>query len=1028
MKKSVLLFALMILLPAGVLLRYAGYQDGKIALKDYITWKIEQKKAGVKKAKAGYPDKAMEWYIEQRAYPGTTIPENWREDALKHIKANNTSASFEDIQAEFTWTQLGPGNIGGRVRSIVVNPNNSSVIYAASVSGGVWKTTNGGSSWFPCKDDMENLAVCSMVMDPSNPNIIYAGTGEGFFNLDAIRGAGIFKTTDGGSSWTQLSATMNSSYYYVNDLSFDATTNTLWAATRKGLHKSTDGGASFTAVVTGSNNSDVHCTDIEIAPTSPTTIYASFGLFNQSNIQRSTNAGSSFSQVYTQSGMGRAEIAVSKSNPSIAYASFLELSTSQCGLMIRTTNGGSSWSTITIPGPAYSGAATYTSGQAWYNNILAVDPDNAGTLYAAGLDFWKSTSNGSNWTQKTNWYEESGAPPYIHADHHAIVFDPNNSSIIYVGTDGGVYKSTNKGETWNGLNNGLFITQIYYGAVDPSASKYYAGTQDNGTLKSTGSTTWAEIFGGDGGATEVDFANPNNIYIEYVNWAFFKSTNGGSTFFKAMNGVPTGSGTYSGTTDRTLFITPFSMDPNNSNILVAGTYRVWRTTNNAGNWSSISSDLTGDGSGSNGAEISTVVVAKGNSDVIYAGTSNGRVQVTTNTGSSWSLRNSGLPNLYVTRIATLASDPATAFVTFSGFTSGQKVYKTTNYGTSWSNVSGNLPNIPVNCVLVNPADASDLVVGTDLGIFRSANGGTSWTKQNNGMANVAVFDLDYRASDNKIFASTHGRGMFSASFSTSGGGGGGGGQVINLLYDDGTPSSGYFWGSAGQASANRITATVANSKVTKISMYILGVSSATTARYKPLLMSGGTSGPVSSLASLSFRTAVGYPGWDDIDVSSLNVIVNDEFYVGMEYDGTNKPLFGYDQINNGRAWDKGASVWESWNETYFMRATIETPATDVQIETTVPGDFSLEQNYPNPFNPSTMIRFGLPKEEFVTLKVYDINGREVVTLAENTLAPGTYSIMWNGKNNAGVQSASGTYIYRLAAGNYVRTMKMVLQK
>lgn len=1023
MRPRILITAFFLLLPAVFYFLKSPQYNGSINYSDFLEWKIENKRNAKPKANAGFPDKAMEWYIQSRVYPGTSFPENWRTEAQEHIRQNNLSASFTELQAELNWTQLGPGNIGGRVRSIVINPSNPSIIYIGSVSGGVWKTTNGGSSWFPCKDDMENLAVCSMVLDPSNPNIIYAGTGEGFFNIDAIRGEGIFKSTDAGATWQRLSATNNSTYYYVNDLAFDEATNTLWAATRKGLFKSTNGGTSFSAVLT-SGSSDIHCTDIEIVQGSPSRIYAAMGLFGTGAIWMSSNSGVNFTSVFSQSGKGRVEIGVSQSSSSIAYASFLDLSTNQCGLMIKTTNGGTSWSNITIPGPAYSGPATYTSGQAWYNNIVTVDPANANIVYAGGLDFWKSTNGGSSWTQKTNWYNESGAPPFVHADHHATAFSPSSSSTIFLGTDGGIYKSTNAGETWNSLNNGLYITQFYYGAVDPSAAKYYGGTQDNGTLKSTGSSTWTEIFGGDGGATEVDFNNPNTIYVEYVNWAFFKSTNGGSTFTKAMNGVPVGPEYYDGTTDRTQFITPYTMDPNNPANLVAGTYRVWRTTNSAGNWTAISSDLTGDGSGSNGATISAVTVAKGNSQVIYIGTSNGRVQVTTNAGSTWNLRNSGLPNLSVTRIATDPGSASTAYVTFSGFSSGQKIYKTTNSGTSWTNVSGNLPNIPALSVVVNPADGNDIVLGTDLGIFRTTNGGSAWVSQNNGLANVPVFDLDYRSSDNKIYAATHGRGMFSASFE---GGGGGGGNIVTLQYDDGTPTSGYFWGTAGQASANRITPTIAGSKVMSMSMYITGTNG-TLARYKPILLGnlGGTPGV--SLATIPFRTAASVPGWDEVDVSSFNVTVNGDFFVGMEYDGTNKPSYGYDPVDNGRAWDKQSTTWTLWNETYFMRASIQTPASDVIVETTIPNEFSLQQNYPNPFNPATMIKYSLPDERKVSLKIYDIAGREVVTLVDNTLAPGIYTVSWNGKNSKGTQASSGTYIYRLQAGDYVRTMKMILQK
>ena len=447
---------------------------------------------------------------------------------------------------------------------------------------------------------------------------------------------------------------------------------------------------------------------------------------------------------------------------------------------------------------------------------------------------------------------------------------------MYLGTDGGIFKSTNKGENWTAINNNLFITQFYYGAVNPTGTTYYGGTQDNGTLKSTGSSSWTTVMGGDGGATEVDFSNTNNLYMEYVNLAFFKSTNGGATFSKAMSGIPVGPDFWDGTTDRTLFISPFSMDPNNSNIIVAGTYRVWRTINSAGNWTAISGDLTGDGTGSSGSKISTVIVAKGNSNVIYAGCSNGRIQVTTDGGSNWNLRNSGLPVAYCTRIATDPNNPSTAFATFSGFSSGNKVFKTTNFGVNWTNISSNLPNIPVNCLVVNPSDANNLFVGTDLGVFSTVNGGSSWAQDNNGLANVSVADLDYRLSDNKLFAATHGRSMFSTTIVTS----------------------------------------------------------------------------------------------------------------------------------------------------------VE------EIKTTIPDKFELSQNYPNPFNPSTKFRYALPEGKNVKVTIFDLNGRRVTELVNNYQNAATYEVTWNGKNDSGVQVASGTYIYRIDAGDpssssgqsFNQVRKMVLIK
>lgn len=1020
MKKLQIFFALLSFCAGYFFLNISEDNSQKVYTSDYLIKSLKEYKKQHSQPRPGFPGEAMKWYYEQRAYPLGYIPEGWRETALEHITKQNKKNISTDA---LSFTALGPGNIGGRIRSILVDPNNPAIIYIGAVAGGVWKSTNGGTSWTALKDNMENLAVCSMVMDPSNSNIIYAGTGEGYFNLDALRGAGIFKTTNGGSTWTQLSSTINSNFYYVNKLAFDASTNTLWAATRKGLFKSTNGGSSFSGVLTGTGGSDVDCTDLEIAQSSPTTIYAAFGLFSTSALYVSTNGGTTFTQSLSQSGHGRMEVAVSTSNPAVAYASLMDLSTYGTGIMAKTTDGGANWFSITVPGPSYSGADTYTGQQAWYDNILAVDPSNPNIVYAGGIDFWKSTNGGNNWTQLSNWYQESGAPPYMHADMHAVAFHPNNTNTFFVGNDGGIYKSSNGGASWTSLNNGLAITQFYYGAVHPSTSSYYGGCQDNGTIKTTGSSSWFEIFGGDGGATEVDFSTPNNVYVEYVNFCFFKSTDGGASFFKAMNGIPTGPNLYDGTTDRTQFITPFIMDPNNSSILLGGTYRIWRTTNKAVSWSAISSDLTGDGSGTSGNTISAIAVAKGNSNVIYAGTTNGRLHVTTNGGTAWNARFTGLPTATLTRIAVKPTDPATAYVTFSGFLSGQKVYRTTNYGSTWSNITSNLPNIPVNCIFINPGNEQNIYVGTDLGVFSSTDNGGTWVQETNGIPNVAIADFDYRSSDNTLFVSTHGRGMFSAVLS----GGGGGGNIQVIGYDDGTPTNGYYWPGAGQGSANRITPTVSSAQVISMSIYFTAVSQGT-ASFIPIILQNSSGTPGNPFVTLPNTTASNVPGWNDIDLSPYTITVNDDFYVGLKYDGFNRPMFGADPANNGRAWDYDGNSWSAWSGTYFMRATIQTGTTDVTIETAIPEKFSLSANYPNPFNPSTTFRYALPNGENVKIIIYDIQGKQVAELVNNYQAPGTYTVRWNGKDDNGNPVASGTYIYSIQAGNYRESKKMLLMK
>lgn len=1002
-------------------------------LEDFRNYKIEKKKEKTN-LKYDKPDEAMLWYYQQRAYPNNKIPDTWREQALKHIASNNVLLS--NSPNALNWTQLGPGNIGGRVRAIVVHPTDPNTVYIGAVAGGVWKTIDGGTTWISLNDFMGNLAVCALIIDPNNSNTIYAGTGEGFFNLDAIRGAGIFKSTDAGASWSQLSSTNNSNFYYVNDLDYDAANGVLYAATRKGLYASSDGGANFTDKVTGSG-SDVHCLDIEIANTNPRRIFATFGLFNQAEIWRSTDAGSSFFQNITLANLGRIEMATSKSNPSVAYASFMDLSNYGTGAMIYTTNAGDDWFYVgDIPGPSYAGATTYTGAQAWYDNILAVDPDNANNVLAGGIDNWKTTNGGTSWAQKTNWYAWSGAPPYAHADQHAYVFAPSNSSIVYLGNDGGVYKSTNKGETWVSLNNNLFITQFYYGAVNPTGTVYAGGTQDNGTLRSTGSTNWAEILGGDGGATEIDFSNTNNIYMEYVNLAIFKSTDGGSSYFKAMNGIPTGPNDFDGTTDRTQFISPFSMDPNNSTTIVAGTYRVWRTLDGAANWSAISNDLTGDGSGGSGATISAVIVAKGNSNVIYAGCSNGRVQVTTDGGSSWNLRNSGLPNLSVTKITTDPNSPSNAYVTFSGYTASSKIYKTTNYGSSWTNVSGNLPNLPTNCVVVNPANVNNLFVGTDLGIFSTTDGGSSWVQDVAGMANVPVLDLDYRASDNKLFAATHGRSMYSSTLT-----GGGGGTQITILQEGFDQSflpsgwtsqvlnSSYTW-VQGNPQGNNFSTIDPSSTNSAICPWVaqnqnewlitpsfnLGTGNASLEFYAAHSTEYLTAATLNLLISVN-----GGSSWQQIwtaendgqgfiwrhkvfDLSAYSNMQN--LKLAWQYVGNDGDLVGVDGVKL----------------VGFQFTSVEI------ISNEIPTEFDLSYNYPNPFNPTTSFRYALAQSRNVKIIVYDVNGSKITELVNNYQNAGTYEVTWNGKNDFGKQVASGTYIYQINAGDFSRTRKMILLK
>ncbi|MCA9930140.1 MAG: hypothetical protein KC419_16770, partial [Anaerolineales bacterium] len=305
------------------------------------------------------PSEAQQFYLEQRLPEGEQqLPVEKYDAAWAQIKTmpqfsieRGVTLPTENslaITAADTWEALGPGNIGGRTRGLVIDPNNPSVMYAAGVAGGVWKTTNGGNSWTPLDDLLPNLAISSLVMAPQNANILYAGTGEGVGNGDAVRGNGIYKTTNGGASWTHLSSTTtNSNFYYVNDIVVSHNdVNRIYAATREGIWRSTNGGSSWSRVYNASE--PYGCMDLAIrTDKSPDTIFAACGSTFGATIYRSTNGGNTWPGSFSESGMGRTTLAIAPSNEDVVYALAADTGggTYSGGMraVYRTTNGGSSW-------------------------------------------------------------------------------------------------------------------------------------------------------------------------------------------------------------------------------------------------------------------------------------------------------------------------------------------------------------------------------------------------------------------------------------------------------------------------------------------------------------------------------------------------------------------------------------------------------------------------------------------------------------------------------------------------------------
>jgi photosystem II stability/assembly factor-like uncharacterized protein len=677
----------------------------------------------------------------QRAYQQKKsmrfLPEAWAELLPKRQGIGPEEAE------QLMWTSIGPGNIGGRIRSIVIHPT-ADLMWLGAVGGGVWETTNGGNSWFETMTDLaQNLAVNCMAVDPTNPNVFYAGTGEGFFSVDVIRGDGIFKTTNGGSSWAQLSSTActatNGNFCWVNRLAISPTEpQVLLAATRNGIFRTTDGGANWSQRLAGvfddvlfqANNGSRCIASTHYAP---------------GKAYYSMDAGLNWTQatVAWPTSAGRIELAYSRSDPSIVYAGV----ENNGGELYRSTDSGH-----TFPGPA---RATGT-GASWYNNVIWVDPTNSDTLLFGGGNLYRSTNGGTAWVQI----------PSGHADNHVVVndrnYNGNTNRTVYVGNDGGIYKIPDiLAPNAVSLNHTLSITQFYGGAGNASSGTTIGGTQDNGTVRYLGNPEgWTTMYGGDGGFCAADQTDPNYFYGEYINLQIVRSTNGGasaSPIWNGPNGIPPDCNGHPCAN----FIAPFVLDPSNPNTLLGGGTNLWRSTNAKApqpSWASIKPPAADN--------ISAIAVAPDNSDIIWVGYNNGAIYYTTNgtaTNPAWTQVNAGLPARYCDRITIAPQPPGqdsrTIYVSFGGFFANN-IWKTQNNGATWASISTGLPSIPIFSLVISPLNSTQLYIGTQIGVFASANGGNTWSPSSEGPANTTIDELFWVASN--LVAATHGRSMFSA--------------------------------------------------------------------------------------------------------------------------------------------------------------------------------------------------------------------------------------------------------------------------
>jgi hypothetical protein len=966
-----------------------------------------------------------------------TIPEGIRAKELAFARAlpsREAMLAKGQAAAALTWTRRGPYNVGGRTRALAIDVSNENIILAGGVSGGMWRSTDGGASWTRTTDlsnTVQSVTCIAQDTRQGKQSIWYYGTGE--FKGNSANGVGarylgdgIYKSTDGGRTWFVLTSTTSGTphlwdgdFDYVWNIAIDASSTSpdgeVYAAIYGGIKRSTDGGLNWAnTLVADAVLQTGSYTDVAVTATG--VVYATISSDGSTTrgIFRSTD-GINWTDI-TPAGWPttyrRIVIGIAPSNENIVY--FLaetpgsgkkDHSLWKYTYLSGTGAGsGGNWENRSANLPAFGGSVGDFDSQSSYDLVIKVKPDNPDVVLIGGTNLYRST-NGFATSSATTWIagyspaNDISTYPNHHPDQHAVVFLPSNANVVFSGHDGGVSKTTDilaSTVSWQSLNNGYYTTQFYAAAVDQGTAGsniVIGGMQDNGTWfgNSTSATAnWKEIFGGDGGFCAIaDGAT-----------SYYVSSQNGTTYRFLLDN----SGTLSGWTNVTpadasgfLFIAPFVLDPNdNRKMYMAAGGTIWRnsdlTTIPLGsndkttvNWDSLTASSVTTG------VISSLAVSKVPANRLYFGTSDGQLYRMDNANGSNPTRTTITGSSFPTGayVSCIAVDPTNADNLIAVFSNYQVIslWSSSNGGSSWTAVAGNLEQFPdgtgngpsVRWASILPTGSSKLyLVGTSVGVYSTAtlNGmNTVWALEGEStVGRVVVPMVVSRPLDGFLVAATHANGLFTASGITAG-------------------------------TATKLAFTVQPTNTT--------VSSIITPAVKVAIQDASGNTVTTSNANVTITLGNNPTGATLSGTTTVAAVNGVATFSSLSID---KVGTGYTLIATS------ASLTSTTSNSFDITAATSV----VQLENRVPQDFELSQNYPNPFNPSTTIRFALPRETEVELKIYNVSGQEVATLVQEKLAAGTYTVQWNGKTSTGQPAASGMYLYRLRSENKVVSKKLLL--
>lgn len=697
--------------------------------------------------------------------------------------------------SNFKFRNIGPALMSGRIADLAIDPTNENVWYVAVASGGVWKTVNAGTTFEPLFDEQSVFATGCVTIDPNNPYTIWVGTGENVGGRHLSFGDGVYKSEDGGKTWTNMGLKQSEhvSKIYVHpdnsDVVMVASQGPLWSqGGDRGFFKSTDGGKTWKKTLGDEEWTGV--TDFVVDPRDPNRIYAAtwqhhrtvaawMGGGEKTKIYLSKDGGETWDVMkggLPEGKMGKIGLAISPQNPDVLYAG-IELNRTKGGVW-RSDNRGGTWTKM-------SDMVAGATGPHYYQELYA-SPHQFDRIYFMDSPFRMSNDGGKTFVE-VNTVDK-------HVDNHAMAFKKSDPNYIMVGTDGGVYESFDLGDNWRFMEN-LSLTQFYKIAIDDAEPFYniYGGTQDNSTqggpsrtdnLTGIRNSDWKVVLNWDGHQPATEPGNPNIIYAERQqgNISRIDMKTGEVTDIQPQPGVDEDY-------ERFNWDAPILVSPHSPSTIFFASHRVWKSENRGDSWTAISGDLTKNqeritlpimggqqswdspwdvGAMSDYNTITSLAQSPENAEVIYAGTDDGLLQVTSNGGDSWTEINvsaMGVPaTAFINDVKADLYDENVVYVALDNHKYGDyKPYlvKSTNKGASWTSMTNGLTNKNMVWRLVQDHVNKDLMfVGTEFGVYFTVDGGKAWTELSGGVPTISFRDLAIQKRENDLVAASFGRGIF----------------------------------------------------------------------------------------------------------------------------------------------------------------------------------------------------------------------------------------------------------------------------